>query len=177
MGHSNRHDRVCVAAVVGAHGVKGLIALRAFTGDPQAVAAYGPVETEDGRRRLALAIAGRAGKGRLLARVDGIDDRDKALALRGERLYVARDRLPPLADAEEFYHADLIGLRVADLSGSVIGEVASLHDFGAGDVLVVRDPEGGEVTLPFTKAVVPTVDLDKGLLTVDVPLAVGKTAP
>ena len=173
MSQSNRHERVCVAAVVGAHGVTGLIALRPFTQEPESVVAYGPVETEDGRRRLRLAIAGRAGKGRLLARIEGVDDRDKALALKGERLYVPRDRLPAPDGEDEYYHADVIGLSVADLSGRVIGEVAALHDFGAGDVLVVRDHDGGEMNLPFTRAAVPTVDLDLGRLIVDPPAGLG----
>ena len=169
MSQSDRVDRVCVATVVGAHGLKGLITLRAFTETPEAVAAYGPVETEDGVRRLRLAIAGRAGKGRLLARVEGVGDRDEALVLQGQRLYVPRDRLPPTQDKEEFYHADLLGLRVSDRSGKVLGEVAAIHDFGAGDVLTIRDNEGGETTLPFTEAVVPIVDLKAGQLIVDPP--------
>ncbi len=165
----SQSDRVCVAAVVGAHGLKGLITLRAFTETPEAVADYGPVETEDGVRRLRLAVAGRAGKGRLLARVEGVGDRDEALALQGQRLYVPRDRLPPTQDDKEFYHADLLGLRVSDLAGKALGNVTAVHDFGAGDVLTIRDKAGNETTLPFTEAVVPTVDLEAGRLIVDPP--------
>ncbi len=169
MVQSSQQERVCVATVVGAHGVKGLITLRAFTETPEAVADYGPVETEDGGRRLRLAVAGRAGKGRLLARVEGVSDRDDALALRGHRLYVRRDCLPPPADEQEFYHADLLGASVVDLAGAALGKVAAIHDFGAGDVLIVRDDEGAELALPFTRAVVPTVDVEGRRLIVDPP--------
>ena len=100
--------RVCVCEVVGAHGVKGLVRVRPFTEEPEAITAYGALRDQRDRP-IKLEAVGRA-KGVVLARVEGVTDRDQAEALRGTRLYVARAELPEIEDAETYYHADLIGL-------------------------------------------------------------------
>ena len=97
-----------------------------------AIASYGPLETEDGARRL-LIDGVRAAKDHLIARFKGVDDRDAAERLRNLKLYVARDKLPAPADAETFYHADLIGLAAKTGDGHELGTIIGIHNFGAGD--------------------------------------------
>lgn len=157
--------RVCVGVVTGAHGLKGLVRVKPFTETPEGVAAYGPVESEDGERRYELAVANRTGKGQVLVRIDGVATREAADALKGERFYVGRDRLPP-PDEDEYYHADLIGLRADLPDGTVLGTVRAIYAFGAGDVVEIADPDGKLLTAPFTRAAVPEVDLAGGRIVV-----------
>jgi 16S rRNA processing protein RimM len=159
--------RVCVGVVTGAHGVRGAVRLKSFTAEPEGVASYGPVEDEPGQRRFALQLIGNA-KGVLIARIPGVDDREKADAMRGMRLYLPRAALPPIDD-EEFYHADLIGLAACLSGGTPVGRVRAVHDFGAGDTLEIQRSAGQPVMVPFTRAVVPVVDVAGGRITIDPP--------
>jgi 16S rRNA processing protein RimM len=161
--------------VTGAHGVRGAVKVKSFTADPGDVAAYGPLEDERGDRRFTLRLVGSA-KGVVIARVAGVADRDAAEALRGLRLYLPRAALPPPGD-DEYYHADLIGLDVALGDGTILGRVRAVHDFGAGDTLEIDRAEGQPVMVPFTRAVVPVVDLDAGRLVVDPPPGLLGPAP
>jgi len=160
--------RVCLGVVVGVHGVRGTLRIKAFTEVPENVAAYGPVTDSSGARRLVLSVHG-LHKGTVLATAEGIADRETALALKDLRLYVPRAALPEMEAPETFYHADLIGLRVMDTQGRDLGEVVAVQDFGAGDLLELRQADGGERLLPFTRAVVPEVDLAGGRLVADPP--------
>jgi 16S rRNA processing protein RimM len=158
-----------VAQIGTAHGLRGEVRLHAFTEDPMAIASYGPLETEDQSRSFAVAAL-RPAKNHLVARLAGIDDRNAADALRNVKLYVPRERLPQPPDEETFYHADLIGLAVEGADGSLLGTVVTLHNFGAGDLLeIARTNTGATVLLPFTKAVVPVIDLKRGRLVVNPP--------
>jgi 16S rRNA processing protein RimM len=154
-------SRICLGAIAGVHGVKGLVRLKSYTTSPQDIASYGPLEDERGERRFAIALVG-AARGALIARIEGIADRGAAERLKGEKLYVARTTLPPTSEGE-FYHADLIGLPAFLADGAALGRVVAVHDFGGGPSLEIerpgaRDGRGG-VMVPFTKAVVPVVDL------------------
>jgi 16S rRNA processing protein RimM len=152
--------------MVGAHGVRGLVKVKAFTAEPADVVAYGPLSDEGGSRRWRLEVVGPApgkAEGVVLARVEGVKDRDAAQALHGVRLYVERAALPA-PDEEEFYHADLIGLRVEDGDGRNLGTVRAVENYGAGDVLDVAGPDGQSFLLAFTRAAVPLVDLAGGRL-------------
>ncbi len=160
-------DRVCLGAVTGAHGVRGLVKVKPFTENPDDVAAYGPVEDERGDRRFTLEVAGRH-KDAVIVRVDGVGDRDAAEALRGTRLYVGRSVLPEPSEGE-FYHADLIGLAVVATGGETLGRVTAMHDFGAGDLIEFVGADGRSRMLPFTEAAVPEVDIAGGRLVVDPP--------
>ncbi len=171
-----KQPRVCLGAVVGVHGVRGTVRIKPFTEDPEAVAAYGPVQDESGRHSYRLKVHG-LHKGVVLAAVEGVEDRDAALALKGARLYVDRAALPEVTEEDTFYHADLIGLPVEDTGGRSLGRVAAVHDFGAGDLLEVETAEGESRVLPFTRAVVPVVDLDEGRIVVDPPPETGEPKP
>lgn len=157
---------VLVGALAGAFGVRGEVRLKSFCADPAAIAAYAPLATEDGRSFGVTLV--RPLQGAFAARLTGVADREAAEALKGLRLYAPRDRLPPLAE-DEFYHADLIGLEVLDAGGAVLGRVRAIHDHGAGDLLEIVRPGGDSALLPFTRALVPTVDLAGRRLVADPP--------
>ncbi|MEL7027005.1 MAG: ribosome maturation factor RimM [Pseudomonadota bacterium] len=161
-------DRVCVGAVAGSFGVRGEVRLKSFTADPEAIAAYGAVETEDKARRFDIKIT-RPVKGGFAAKLSGVVTKDAADALKGTRLYVNRETLPVPED-DEYYHADLIGLAVHDTGGALIGHVKAVLNHGASDLLELRLPGSPKTALlPFTKAVVPTVDIAQGKLVADPP--------
>lgn len=168
---------VCVGIVTGPHGVRGLVKIRPFTADPADLTAYGTPTDAAGTPRPFTLL--NPLKGQVLARFDGVEDRDRAEALRGLRLYVPRAALPE-PEEDEFYHADLIGLTAVLPDGAVLGVVRAVYDFGAGDVLEVAATGRAPVMLPFTKAVCPRVDLAGGQMLVDPPpglLDRGKEGP
>src|SRR5690349_20634312 len=154
-----------VGVIVGAHGVRGAVRVKSFTAEPASVGTYGPVEDEAGTCRFALRVVGE-GKGVVIATVKGVEDRNAAEALKGLRLYVARAALPAPA-ADEFYHADLIGLEAVTPAGERLGRVRAVHDFGAGDSLELDLEAGGTLLVPFTKAAVPRLDSARGRLVVE----------
>jgi 16S rRNA processing protein RimM len=161
-------ERICVARIGAPHGVKGEVKLWSFTADPAAVADYGPLESEDGTLRFEIE-AMRPAKDHLVARLSGVRDRDAAERLANLRLYVARERLPAPAP-EEFYHADLIGLRAESRDGAALATIVGIHDFGAGDLLELRPLTGGStVLMPFTAVTVPVVDIAGGRVVIDPP--------
>lgn len=161
---------VCVGQIATAHGVRGLVKLRSYTADPAAIVDYAPLCDLTGRRQFKLRLVGEAGD-QLLAAIDGVGDRDEAMALRGLRLYVPRERLPEPADDEEFYHVDLIGLDVVTVAGEPFGRVVAVADHGAGDVVEIARPGevAASVAAPFTRACFPVVDLTAGRLVIDPP--------
>ena len=161
-------SRICVGVIVGAHGVRGLVRVKSFTEEPADIAAYGPLGNAKGARQYSLVVTGSA-KGVLLARIDGVADRNAAEALKGTELYIDRDALPQ-PDEDEFYHTDLIGLPALLADGSAYGTVRALHEFGAGDMIEIALDGGGVSVLPFTRAVVPEIDLEAGHITVEPPV-------
>lgn len=165
-------DRVCLAAIAGAHGVRGLVKLKSFTETPEDALAYGPLEDEAGARRFEVSLKGRAGgKGGdlLLAAVAGVDSREAAEALRGTRLYIDRAALPEIAEEETYYQADLVGLAAVDGDGAARGRVKAVQNFGGGDLLEIEEEGGSSYFLPFTKTAVPEVDLDAGRIVIAPP--------
>src|SRR5690606_24695056 len=119
---------VCLGAVAGAHGARGEVRIKPFTAEAESVGSYGVFSDESGERRFSLQVLGVA-KGMVIARLTGVEDRNAAEALRGLRLYVARAALPE-PEEDEFYHADLIGLRVETEDERLFGRVRALYDFG-----------------------------------------------
>jgi 16S rRNA processing protein RimM len=165
---TERAKMVCLGVISGAHGVKGAVRIKTFTAVPEAIAAYGPVTDEAGARSFRLSLAGIA-RGQAIARIPGIGDRDAAEALKGTRLFVAREALPDTESENEFYVSDLVGLRVEARNGASLGRVLAIHDFGAGEVLEIGENAADSVMLPFTREVVPVVDLAGGRLVVEPP--------
>ncbi len=161
-------DRICVGAIAGAFGVKGEVRLKSFCAEPDAIATYGPLSSEDGKSSWDLRIT-RQVKNGFAARLSGVANKDAADALRGVRLFAPRERLPDLPD-DEYYHADLIGLTVLDTGGTELGRVKSVLNHGAGDILEITGPGMKQPILyPFTMAAVPTVDLASGRIIADPP--------
>jgi 16S rRNA processing protein RimM len=158
---------VLLAAILGAHGLKGEVRLKTFTAAPEKLGAYGPLHAKDGRAFTPASL--RAVKdGEAVASFEEIASRDAAEKLKGVELFVARSALPPIA-AEEFYHADLVGLEAEDSLGRRLGKVAAIHNYGASDVLVIARDDGGEVLIAFTRENVPEVDVKSGRLVLAVP--------
>jgi 16S rRNA processing protein RimM len=157
---------VILGVVGAAHGVKGEVRVKSSTAEPQAIGGYGPVTLPDGRMLKIKSV--RPGGEVVIVKFEGVNDRNAAEALKFQTLAVPRDRLPP-ADDDDFYHADLIGLRCETADGAVIGHVTAVHDFGAGDILDIKIPGKPPMTLGFTKANVPVVDIPGGRLVVVLP--------
>src|ERR1700722_11706596 len=153
--------RICLGQIGAAHGVRGEVRLYLFIADSEAIAGYGPLETEDGRVVRIESL--RRAKNHFVAQLAGVSDRGAAEQLTNIKLYVLRERLPAPDQPDEFYHADLIGLTAVDRAGDKLGTVVALHNFGAGDLIEVR-PTEGHVTqlLPFDDASGPVVDLAAG---------------
>jgi 16S rRNA processing protein RimM len=166
---------ICVARIGAAHGVRGAVKLWTFTEDPFAVKRYGPLATKDGARSFEVTHA-REAKGHLVATLKGIATREEAERLNGLELYIAREKLPE-TDADEYYHADLIGLAAVTATDEPIGRVIAIHNFGAGDIIEIAPPKGATMLLPFTNAVVPTVDLAKGRVVIESPAEIEGDTP
>lgn len=161
--------RIMVGEFGRPHGVRGLLRLRAFTADPAAITAYGPLSDEAGARHFRLTL-----KGPDLVAVEGVSDRDAAQRLTGTQLFVPREALPK-TDEDEFYLADLIGLRAVTEAGDVLGVVRAVQDHGGGAFLVVEGAQ--EILLPFTRQVVPKVDIATGQLVVVPPAEIVMPPP
>ena len=161
-------SRLLLARIGAAHGVRGEVRVKAFTGDPLALGAYGPLLTEDGRTLTVERL--RSDKTLVVVKFRGVDDRNAAESLRGLRLFVDRAALPVPEDEDEFYHADLIGLEAVTADGAPLGTVVAIHDFGAGDILDIAPPAAADrcrsLLVPFTRACVPEIDLAAGRLVV-----------
>src|SRR5580704_11998798 len=159
--------QICIARIGAAHGVRGAVKLWTFTEDPFAVKAYGPLRTKDGARSFEVATA-REAKGHLVATFKGVATREDAERLNGIELYVTREKLPA-TDENEYYHADLIGLAAVTPADEPLGRVIAIHNFGAGDIIEIAPLHGATLLLPFTNAVVPSVDLAGGRVTIALP--------
>ena len=158
---------ICVARIGAAHGVRGAVKLWTFTEDPLAVQRYGPLSTKDGARQFEVTHA-REAKDHLVATLKGIVTREDAERLNGLELYVAREKLPA-TDDDEYYHADLIGLAAVTTADQPLGRVIAIHNFGAGDIIEIAPLQGSTLLLPFTNAVVPSVDLAAGRVVIELP--------
>jgi 16S rRNA processing protein RimM len=167
--------QICIARIGAAHGVRGAVKLWTFTEDPLAVKHYGPLVTKDGTRQFEVTQA-REANGHLVATLKGVATREDAERLNGVELYIARDKLPA-TDEDEYYHADLIGLAAVTASNEPLGRVIAIHNFGAGDIIEIAPPHGATMLLPFTNAVVPSVDLAGGFVVIELPSEIEGDAP
>ncbi len=163
---------VCVGAIGAPKGVDGAFVVKAFTRTPEGLRRFERFRLGDTGREVRLEF-GRPARGGLLARIEGVADREAARALAGTLLHVRRADLPPLSEEEdEFYLVDLVGLTVRDTCGRRLGEVRAVQDFGAGDLLEILldaplEGFGRHLLLPFERALVPEVATAEGFLVVD----------
>ena len=146
--------RITLAAVAGAHGVKGELRLKLFSDSIDSLSRHQMLHVGGAQRRL-LAIRD-SGK-MAIARFEGVDDRSAAEALRGSLVEVDRSALPPL-DEGEYYHADLIGLEAVDRDGNRVGSVAAVENYGAGDLLEIALPDGKTSLIPFRDGIADLAD-------------------
>ncbi|MCW5702619.1 MAG: ribosome maturation factor RimM [Bradyrhizobium sp.] len=166
---------VCVARIGAAHGVRGAVRLWTFTEDPLAVQSYGPLMTKDGARQFEITSL-RAAKDHMVATFTGIASRNDAEKLNGIELYVPRERLPATDDGE-YYHTDLIGLAAVNAANEPLGRVVAIHNFGAGDIIEIAPAKGATMLLPFSNAVVPTVDIPGGRVVIELPQEIDGEEP
>ena len=160
--------RVCVGAIAGSYGVRGELRIKSFCAVPQDIESYSPLTSEDGSATFHLALI-RPIKNGFAARIAEVATKEDADALKGTQLFAERDQLPGLPD-DEYYHTDLIGLAVVDTGGTALGTVKSVLNHGATDLLEVQQPGGSAtILLPFTRAIIPTVDLGVGRIVADPP--------
>jgi 16S rRNA processing protein RimM len=167
--------QICVARIGAAHGVRGAVKLWSFTQEPLALKHYGPLTTKDGARQFEL-MSIREAKGHLVATIKGVASREEAERLNGIELYVDRNKLPEPAEGE-YYHADLIGLSAVTSANEPLGHVLAIHNFGAGDIIEIAPPHGPTMLLPFTNAVVPSVDLAGGRVVIELPAEIDGDGP
>lgn len=166
----SKANKIFLGQIGAAHGIKGQVRIATHTQDPEAIGSYGPLDTDRPGLTITLTKV-RLQKNVVIAHIKGIADRTAAEQLNGVSLYIDRDKLPETEDEDDFYHADLIGLDARLESGVTIGKVSAVPNFGAGDLIEVRDPQSGDTYLfPFTRAVVPHVDIAGGFLTIVVPM-------
>ncbi len=158
---------ILLGVVVGAQGLDGALRVKTFTENPETLGAYGALHTRDGRKFVVRSIRAAKG-GAAFVRFEGVVDRSAAEALKGAELFVARKALPP-PKKDEFYHADLVGLAAVDGEGRMLGTVSGLFNFGAGDVIAIEKPDGSDILLPFTREIVPEIDMETGRVVIAVP--------
>lgn len=153
-------ERVALAAVAGAHGVKGEVRLKLFADSVESLARQPTLFVGGSERRL---VDVREGGKTAVARFEGVSDRNAAEALRGQLVEVDRSALPPLEEGE-YYHADLVGIPCFDREGRKVGEVAAVENFGAGDLLEVELDGGRRSLIPFKDGI---ADLREGRIVLD----------
>src|SRR3954463_1499122 len=137
--------RIALAAVAGAHGVKGEVRLKLFSDRAKNLSVHVKLYVGDAERRL---LAVRDSGKTAVARFEGVNDRSAAEALRGSLVEVERSALPPLEEGE-YYHADLIGLPAVDAQGNAVGTIIAVENFGAGDLLEIERETGKRSLIPF----------------------------
>jgi len=154
---------ICMGKITSAHGIQGAVKVQSYTEDPLSILDYNPLWNHSCSRSFALKKLS-MNKEMLIVKIEGVTDRNEAEKLRGTELYAPRDALPEV-DEEEFYHEDLIGLEVRLESGEVFGKVASIQNYGAGDVVIVHEANSRkEACFSFTKAIFPEIHLSEGYL-------------
>jgi 16S rRNA processing protein RimM len=158
---------VCIGVITGAVGVQGEVRIKPYTAKPEDVGAYGPIVLKGTNIEVVIKVS-RLAKDGVVAKLEGVSDREAAQALKGTELYVSRAKLPG-QEEDEYYHADLIGLTVEDLEGASLGTVKAVYDFGAGEMLEVKLNKGGVAVLPFTKDAIPQVMISEGRIVADPP--------
>jgi len=153
-------QKIPLAAVAGAHGIKGEVRLKLFTDSAENLARHAKLFVGGFELRLLTVRADNKGA---VARFEGITDRTAAEALRGSLVEIDRADLPPLEEGE-YYHADLVGIGCADREGQPLGTVVAVENFGAGDLLEIEGESGRRSLIPFKPGI---ADLVEGKLVLD----------
>jgi 16S rRNA processing protein RimM len=156
-----KSELIMVAQVGAVHGVQGEFKILSFMQNPVSVLEYSPLLSDKGEVALNITAA-REHKGQLLVRAKEAPDRTAAEKLKGLKLYIDRADLPEIAEDDDYYITDLIGLSVVDQAGVAFGKVSGVENFGAGDLLDLQPLEGPRVYIPFTRVAVPEVDIKAG---------------
>ncbi|MBX8784442.1 ribosome maturation factor RimM [Ochrobactrum sp. GRS2] len=167
---ANLDNPVQLAVIGAAHGIKGEVRVKTYTGDPMDLGSYGLLYDASGKSYEVLSI--RPSKTVVVVRFAGVEDRNAAEALNGKELYVDHAQLPQDLDEDEFYYTDLIGLTVRDSAGVSYGKVSAVFNFGGGDVLEIKESGKKPVMIPFTLTSVPEILMEEGAILID-PLAAG----
>ena len=167
---ANLDNPVQLAVIGAAHGIKGEVRVKTYTGDPMDLGSYGLLYDASGKSYEVLSI--RPSKTVVVVRFAGVEDRNAAEALNGKELYVDHAQLPQDLDEDEFYYTDLIGLAVRDSAGVSYGKVSAVFNFGGGDVLEIKESGKKPVMIPFTLTSVPEILMEEGAILID-PLAAG----
>ncbi|HAU29464.1 MAG TPA: 16S rRNA processing protein RimM [Rhodospirillaceae bacterium] len=157
-------NTICIGEIGSAHGIRGLVRVKSFTVDPEDFGRYGSMTDENGQHHFRLDLVSRH-KNQWLAKIEGVSDRNAAEALRGTRLFVPRERLPALPEGE-YYHTDLIGLTAMTPAGDMLGEVCSILNFGAGDILEIKKEDMSSLLVPFKGTCVGDVNLGEATIVV-----------
>lgn len=159
------NKKLCVADILNAHGIRGLVKLRCHLEDPADLEDYNPLTDEKGKTytiKLKNPI-----KGDWLAEVEGITDRNASELLRGLKLYIDRDQLPESEDGD-IYLEDLVGADALNKEGHKIGEVVSVDNFGASDLVEIRPIDGGKTYyLPIAEPYVIDIDVDENIIVIE----------
>lgn len=151
------------------HGINGEVRIKSFTDDPLAISHYGSLYDERGQKFDIEKL--RVGKNVVIARLKQVKTREDAEALNGVKLFIERDQLPANLDDDEFYQADLIGLDVYDEEEKNCGKVIAFYNFGAGDLLEIREKSGKQSLIPFSLAAVPKVNIKEGKIIINLAAA------
>ena len=166
-------DAPVLLGTVGApHGIKGEVRVKSFTDDPLSLGDYGKLWTADGRTFKITRL--RQQKSVLVVKFKGVNCRDEAEALNGTELFVDRSVLPAEEDEDDFYIVDLIGLQTKDPDNQSRGKILSVQNFGAGDMLEIEGMGNKSWFLEFTRANVPDIDFEAGIVTIDPPAIVSE---
>ena len=170
MADAGEGSMILMGRIGAARGIKGEVRRPSLTEDPMALVDYGPLSTSKPGLTVKI-LSARTTTNVLVARLEGVNDRTAAEKLNGVELFVDRSLLPAVDGDDDFYHADLIGLAARLADGTQIGVVAAVPNFGADDLLEIRDPRTGDTYLyPFSKAVVPEIRIADGYLVIEPPI-------
>ena len=154
-----------IADIRTAHGIRGLVKIAIYLEDAKDIENYNPIQGSDGKSYNV--ILKNAIKGEWLAEVNGIADRNQAELLRGIELYIDRDQLPE-TDGDEIYLEDLVGCEAINIEGHKIGEIISVDNFGASDLIEIKPIDGSKTYyLPIAEPYVQDIDLEQNIVIVD----------
>lgn len=159
---------ILLGHIAGAHGIRGEVLVKTYTGAPEDIAAYGPLTDASGTKSYKLKVVRVTPKG-VIVRIAGVADRNAAEALKGTALHVPRAAMGE-PDEGEYFYSDLIGLAAVAPDGTVVGSIKAVENFGAGDLLEIALAGSAKTEfVAFTDANVPTVDIAAGKVVVIMP--------